>query len=80
MSSNPSAARRSASGAVNASTPAKPGSSSRIRRRTGTERTDFEATRIGSPPACASIASLLRRSASRSTKANGGVTPEKIAS
>ena len=42
----------------------KPGSSSRIRRRTGTERTDFEATRIGSPPACATIAALLRRIAS----------------
>ena len=49
-----------ASGAVNASTPRKPGSSSRIRRRTAVERTDFEATRIGSPPAWASIAVALR--------------------
>ena len=65
---------------MNASTPRNPGSSSRIRRRTAVDRTDFEATRIGSPAACASIAAALRRIASRSTNANGGVTLAKIAS
>ena len=59
MSSNPLAARCRASGAVNAITPLKPGSRSRIRRSSAVERTDFEAMRIGSPPAWASIASRV---------------------
>ena len=43
-----------------------------MRRRTATERTDFEAMRIGLPSAWASMNLALARSASRSTKANGG--------
>ncbi len=80
MSVKPWSARCSASGAVNASTPRKPSSSPRIRRSRAVERTDFDATRIGSPPAWASIAAALRRIASRSTNANGGATPAKIES
>ncbi len=51
-----------------------------MRRRTATERTDFEAIRIGMPSAWASMNRALACRASRSTKANGGVTESKIAS
>jgi hypothetical protein len=47
---------------------------------TATERTDLEAMRIGLPAAWASMKRALACSASRSTKANGGVIESKIAS
>ena len=80
MSSKPSSARYSASGRVKARMPRKPASSERTRRSTSTERTDFDAMRIGRPPACSSIEAALARTASRSTKANGGAIASKIAS
>ena len=60
--------------------PSKPGSSSKMRRSTATERTDFEAMRIGLPAAWASMKRAFASSASRSTKAKGAVTESKIAS
>ena len=51
-----------------------------MRRSTATERTDFDAMRIGLPAAWASMKRALASSASRSTKAKGAVTESKIAS
>ncbi len=52
---SPGAASHSASGSVKARMPRNPGSRSRMRRSTATERTDLEAIRIGLPAAWASM-------------------------
>ena len=60
--------------------PRKLSSRPRIRSSTFVERTDLEAMRTGRGDACAASMSAFERMASRSTNANGGEMPSKIAS
>src|SRR3954454_7680235 len=51
-----------------------------IASSSGRQRTDFDATRIGLPPARASISSAFNHMASRSTNANGASLPSSALS
>ena len=66
----PVSCSQSASASVNASTPANPSWASARSISAGT-RSDFEATRIGFPPARRTRSSALASNASRSTTAIG---------
>src|SRR5918993_313721 len=74
MSRTPSLASHTASGTAYAMTPAKPGWP-RTRSRRARHRTDFEATRTGSPPARRTRSSALASKASRSTATRGAGRP-----
>src|SRR5829696_791448 len=79
-SSKPCSVSHSVSGSVNVISPRNPGSRSRIARWSGRQRTDFDATRIGFPPAARSRSPALAHIASRSTNANGASRPANASS